>query len=169
VSEDLANRTQADRGTDEAVQSSEEKQFVVFELSRETYGIEINAVREIIVMQELTTLPKCPDYVKGVINLRGTVIPVFDLACKLGIDSLKESKSSRIIVVEVGEYTIGMIVDAVSEVLMLPADIIEPPSGIIVSGVSEKFIEGIAKRPEQLIIILDLGSTLAGESLGMAC
>ncbi|PKM80060.1 MAG: chemotaxis protein CheW [Firmicutes bacterium HGW-Firmicutes-14] len=147
---------------------NDDKQFVVFQLGGETYGIEISRVREIIVMQELTTLPRTAEYVKGIINLRGTVIPVYDLAGKFGLDSSAATKSTRIMVVEVKGYTVGMIVDMVSEVVRIPPEVIEPPSSLMTNGLNEQFIEGIANYSDRLIIILNLGNTLAAD-ISFAC
>lgn len=147
---------------------ADEKQFVVFGLARETYGIDINLVREIINMQELTTIPKCAEYIKGIINLRGKVIPVFDLAGKFMLESKQLTKSSRIVVVEVRGLTVGMIVDVVSEVLRIPSEVIEPPTDMMVTSISEQFVEGIAKYSDRLVIILNLEKVLINSAIEMA-
>lgn len=148
--------------------TGDEGQFVIFELGRERYGININQVREIITMQELTSIPKAAEFIRGVINLRGKVIPVYDMAGKFGLEPRPESKSTRIMVVEARGFTVGIIVDEVSEVLRISQEVIEHPSGLV-AGVSEQFIEGIAKCAERLVIILNLDSALAGADLEMVC
>src|SRR3990172_1896858 len=93
----------------------EQHQLVVFEVSNESFGIDINAVQEIIRVQAITDVPKAPAHVKGIINLRGKVIPVLDLRGKFGLPQTDETKATRIVVVEVAGTTVGMIVDGVSE------------------------------------------------------
>ncbi|PKM80062.1 MAG: chemotaxis protein CheW [Firmicutes bacterium HGW-Firmicutes-14] len=141
-----------------------DRQFVVFILGKEIYGINISRVREIIPLQELTAIPRAAEYVMGVINLRGTVVPVYDLAGKLGIESSGRGRSTRIVVLEVRNFVVGIIVDMVSEVLRIPAEIIEAPSSVITHNLNEQFIEGIANCSDRLIILLNLDNSLvAGE------
>lgn len=145
----------------------DEKQYVVFELGRETYGLDIATVREIITMQTITQVPRTVEYVEGVINLRGRVIPVFNLHRKFGLQAGEASRSTRIVVVEVeGGNTIGMIVDGVSEVLRISNDIVERPSTII-SDVDVEYLAGVAKLDERLVILLDLEKVLSKEDHSM--
>lgn len=148
--------------------TAEVKQFVVFGLDRETYGIDINLVREIINMQELTKIPKSAEYIKGIINLRGKIIPVFDLAGKFELESKPETKLTRIVVVEVRGLTVGMIVDVVSEVLRIPSEVIEPSSDMLVTSINEQFVEGIAKYSDRLVIILNLEKVLINSDMDLA-
>lgn len=133
---------------------SGQDQLVVFEVGDEAFGIDISVVQEIIRLQQITDVPKAPMHVKGVINLRGKVIPIIDLRDKFGLLSVEETKSSRIVVVDVLGSTVGMIVDAVSEVMRIGVDQIEPPSSIIESY--EKYLRGIGKLDERLVLLLDL-------------
>ena len=142
-----------------------EEQLVVFRLQREHYGVPIGSVREIIRWQEVTQLPHTPDYVVGVINLRGTVIPVIDLAMRFGMGSSEASNETRIVVVEMASHLVGMVVDSVSEVLRLPTDAIEPPSAIAAS-VSVDFLRGVGKTGDRLIVLLDLDKVLGSEEQG---
>ncbi len=137
----------------------EEEQLVVFNLSGETYGVDISSVREIIRMQTITEVPKTPDFVEGVINLRGKVIPVIDLHKRFDLPMVEETSHSRIMVVEVDHITVGMIVDSVSEVLRIPKDTIDPPPPVI-SGVDSAFLRGVGKLDDRLIILLDLNQVL---------
>ncbi|TLM98550.1 purine-binding chemotaxis protein CheW [bacterium] len=139
-----------------------EKQYVVFELGRETYGLDIAAVREIITMQTITKVPRTLEYVEGVINLRGRVIPVFNLHQKFDLMAKEASRSTRIVVVEVEGNTIGMIVDGVSEVLRISNNIVERPSSII-SDVDTEYLAGVAKLEDRLVILLDLEKVLCKE------
>lgn len=135
------------------------EQLVVFDLATEFYGVDIGAVNTIIRMQEVTRIPRTPDFVEGVINLRGSIIPVIDLRKRFGLPAAEMTKSSRIVVVEAGDYMLGMIVDAVAETLRLPADAIEPPSPVVTT-VDSAYIRGVGKHDNRLVILLDLGKVL---------
>ncbi len=137
-----------------------EKQLVVFDLAEEGYGVDIGSVREIIRMQEITKVPRAPDFVEGVINLRGRVIPVIDLRKRFGFEATEMTKDTRIVVVDIGGQDIGVVVDAVTEVLRLSADKVEPASSVITTSDSE-YLLGIAKLDERLIILLDLQQALS--------
>lgn len=139
-----------------------EEQLVVFELANEVYGVDIGRVQEIIRMPSITRLPRAPEFVEGVINLRGKVIPVVDLKRRFGLEQRDRTRSSRIVVVDVGEQVIGMVVDAVSEVLRMPMAAVEPPSPIVTT-VESDYIRGIAKLEERLVILLDLDRVLTWE------
>jgi purine-binding chemotaxis protein CheW len=136
-----------------------DKQLVVFKLGNEFYGVNIEAVESIIKMQSITVVPQAPEYVEGVTNLRGTVLPVIDLRKRFGIGHDSISKDSRIIVVTADHIKVGMIVDAVSEVLEIGQDAIEPPPAIATT-LNSAFITGIAKSSDQLVILLDLSQVL---------
>ncbi len=135
------------------------EQLVVFQLAKETYGVDISSVREIIRMQAITDVPKTPDFVEGVINLRGKVIPVIDLHKRFDLPAIEETQHTRIMVVEVENVTVGMIVDSVSEVLRIPTDSIDPPPPVI-SGVDAAYLRGVGKLDNRLIILLDLAQIL---------
>ncbi len=136
-----------------------EQQLVVFELSGESYGINIAAVESIIKMPNITQLPKAPAYVKGVTNLRGAVLPVIDLRTRFGLDIQEILRETRIIVVLMGEIKVGVVVDAVSEVLRVAEDAILPLPPLV-STVNSAFLKGIVRLQERLIILLDLGKVL---------
>lgn len=136
-----------------------ENQYVVFRLGRETYGLEISAVLEIITMQTITEIPGTEHYIEGVINLRGRVIPVFNLHTKFELSGGEVTRSTRIVVVEVEGYNIGMLVDGVSEVVKITKDMIEPPSNIL-GGIEEEYLAGVAKLEDKLVILLDLTKVL---------
>jgi len=137
----------------------EEKQLVIFDLAAETYGVDIGSVREIIRMQEITKVPRTPDFVEGVINLRGKVIPVIDLRKRFGFQDTEATKDTRIVVVDIDGNDIGVVVDAVTEVLRLSGDAVEPPTGVITTTDSD-YLLGIAKLESRLIILLDLQKAL---------
>ncbi len=145
-----------------AVESAqEEKQLVVFDLNTEAYGVDIGSVREIIRLQDITKVPGTPDFVEGVINLRGKVTPVVDLRKKLGITVAEQNAENRIVVMDIAGQDIGMVVDAVTEVLRISASAVEPPSTVITSTTDHDYLMGIAKLDEKLIILLDLDKVLS--------
>lgn len=139
-----------------------EEQLVVFELGGEAYGIDIGRVQEIIRMAPITRVPRAPEFVEGVINLRGKVIPVMDLRRRFGLPHEDRAKASRIVVVDVAERTVGMVVDSVSEVLRVAATQVEPPSPAVTT-VEAAYLRGIAKLEERLIILLSLDEILTWE------
>lgn len=143
---------------DRAVQ--DQAQLVVFQLAGEFYAVDIHQVREIIRMPEVTRVPRTPDFVEGVINLRGSVIPIIDLRKRFGMDAVEANDEQRIVVVELEDKTLGVIVDAVTEVLRIERDKIEPPSPYIVS-VDTQYIKGIARLEERLVILLDVARVLS--------
>ncbi|MCK4574076.1 MAG: purine-binding chemotaxis protein CheW [candidate division Zixibacteria bacterium] len=135
--------------------NEEQIQLVSFNLGQEEFGIDILKVQEINRMVEITKVPQAPSYVEGVINLRGKVIPVIDLRRKFSLEAGEYDKNTRIVVVDVSGHVIGMVVDAVSEVLRIPRSTIEPPPEIVTSLDSE-YIRGVVKLEEKLLIFLDI-------------
>ena len=136
-----------------------EQQLVVFELANENYGVDISSVESIIKMQEITRIPHSPSFVEGITNLRGLVLPVIDLRKRFGLEAQEASRDSRIMVVAIGNVKVGMIVDAVSEVLRVPSESIEPPPSMTTTS-KANFITGIAKLNDILVILLDLSKIL---------
>jgi len=134
--------------------TDEEFQVVSFEIGTEEYAVDILEVQEIIRMVEITSVPKAPHYVEGVINLRGKVIPIVDLRSRLGLSAVEYTKDTRIVVVDVSRIILGFIVDSVSEVLRIPSNLIEsPPNGK--QGGAE-FYKGVGRFDGRLLIFLDL-------------
>ena len=144
---------------DEHQDTGSEMQLVVFDLASEYYGVDIGDVREIIRMQAVTRVPGAPPFVEGIINLRGQVIPVVDLRKRLDLAVNEQTADSRIVWVTINEQDVGVIVDAVTEVLRIPVSSIEPPSSMV-SNVNSDYLRGIAKLESRLIILLDLGKVL---------
>jgi purine-binding chemotaxis protein CheW len=146
--------------------SALEGKFLTFILGSEVYGIEILKVREIIGLMDITTVPQTPDYMKGVINLRGKVIPVIDLRLKFSMPEEEHTQETCVIVVEVNNTSIGIIVDSVSEVSDISGgDIEEAPS--FGQGIDTDFITGLGKVKEKIIILLDIETVLSSEELEM--
>jgi len=145
---------------DDAVEAAT-MQLVVFELAGEAYGVRIDQVREIIRVPAITEVPQTPEFVEGVINLRGGVIPVIDLRRRFGMGPWPEGAERRkIIVVEMAGKTLGIGVDGVSDVLQIDRSTIEPPSPYLVT-VDSRYIVGLAKHRDDLIILLDLDAVLS--------
>jgi purine-binding chemotaxis protein CheW len=139
-------------------------QLVSFELAGELYGIEITKVREIILITEITRIPQTPDYVKGLINLRSTVIPVIDLRTLFGLSREEKTDDSRIMVLQACGKTIGIMVDAVSEVLRVKHAQIAPPPPTV-AGLGREYLTGLVKLEKQLLILLDIDQILGGEAM----
>ncbi len=137
--------------------------YLTFKLDDEEYGVEILKVREIIGMMGITAVPRMPTYMKGVINLRGKVIPVIDLRLKFGLEEIAHTDQTCIIVVDVGRE-IGIIVDTVSEVLDIGDDSIEPPPSMG-GSLDTSFILGMGKVEEEVKILLDVDKVLTTEKL----
>ncbi|RME26985.1 MAG: chemotaxis protein CheW [Candidatus Zixiibacteriota bacterium] len=141
------------------MKDSDELQLVSFNIGSEEFGVDILKVQEINRMVEITKVPQAPHYVEGVINLRGKVIPIVDLRKRFNMELKEPDKNTRIVVVDISGNIIGMIVDAVSEVLRLPAGTIEPPPEIA-TGVNAEYIKGVAKLEDRLLIFLDLSRVI---------
>jgi len=139
-----------------------ELHLVTFNLDREEYGVDIGSVYEIIRVGQITTVPNAPDYIKGVINLRGKVIPVLNLRKRLELPDEKLTKNSRIMVVESGKKTLGILVDSVSQVLRIPVSSVDDPPGEVEQ--MKAYVRGIGKVDERLIMIMDLSKALAKDA-----
>jgi len=137
-------------------------QVVSFRLAQEEYAIEITRVQEIILIGEVTSLPQTPPYIKGVINLRSTVIPIVDLRLRFGLPLEEVTDETRIMVVNVAGKTIGLIVDAVSEVLRIAQEQISPPPPTV-AGLEQNYLVGLAKLDERLLILLDIEQIILEE------
>ena len=135
---------------------ADDMQLVVFDLDNEEYGVEIGQVREIIKMEEISKIPRAPDYIEGVINLRGQVTTVISLRKKFGLEQKEVDQYTRIIVAEIDGLTLGITVDAVNEVLKLPTKNIEPTPAIVANDVDTRYIRGIGKLDDRLLILLDI-------------
>jgi purine-binding chemotaxis protein CheW len=137
-----------------------EKQLVVFELGKEQFGFEIAAIEGIVKMQEITRIPFAPNYVEGITNLRGSVLPVIDLRKRLGFASNEETLNARIITVNIHSKKTGLIVTSVTEILTIDDDVIETPQKMM-NNVDVEYITGVAKVDNRLIILLDLSKILS--------
>ncbi|THB65580.1 MAG: chemotaxis protein CheW [Desulfovibrio sp.] len=143
-------------------QDAELMQLVTFSIDDEEFGVDILKVQEIIRTMEITKVPRAPEFVEGVINLRGKVIPIIDLRKRFGLVSRDHDKHTRIIVIEINAMIVGFVVDSVSEVLRIPASTVEPPPPVV-AGLESEYISGVGKLEDRLLILLDLDSLLSGE------
>jgi len=155
-------------GNKESDQDYIERQLVVFNLGEEEFGVDINEVNSIIKMTSITRIPNSQDFIEGVINLRGRIIVVIDLAKKIGLPSREKDKNTRIIVIETKETMIGMIVDHSREAIRISQDKIQPPPAIITNKIKSDYLEGVVVLKERLLILLDLAKVLgSGDMAGV--
>ena len=139
-------------------------QLVTFSIGSEEFGVDILKVIEIIRTMEITKVPKAPPFVEGVINLRGTVIPIIGLRRRFGLADKPEDADTRIIVIAINGMSVGFVVDSVSEVLRLQANTVEPAPPVV-AGVDSDYISGVGKLEDRLLILLDLDKLLSADDL----
>ena len=153
---------QADALSSATAFANEGSQYLTFTMAGEEYGVEILKVQEIKGYSAITPIPNTPAYVKGVMNLRGTIIPVVDLRAKLAMANGQYNQFTAIVVLTVGAKTMGLVVDAVSDVLKIPRAEIQaaPDFG---AAVDARFISGMAKAGDKLVVLLDIERVLGGE------
>jgi len=140
-------------------------QLVTFTISNEEFGLDILKVQEIIRTMEITRVPRAPNFVEGIINLRGKVIPIIDLRRRFGLESKPHDSQTRIIVVEINMMVVGFVVDSVSEVLRIQSNTVEAPPAVV-SGVDSEYISGVGKLEDRLLILIDLNKLLSEEEAG---
>jgi purine-binding chemotaxis protein CheW len=143
---------------------SRELHIVGFQVGRETYGVPITSLHEIVRVPEITAVPDAPDYLEGVINLRGKIVSVMDLRKRFGDKNASVKKNNRILVVEHSGRLAGLIVDSASEVLKIPADSVEPPPAVFQEG-GLNCVTGLGKVSGRLVVLLDMSKLLAPASL----
>ena len=145
-----------------------EYQLVVFDLAEEAYAINISSVESIIKMQSITLLPQSKSYIKGVTNLRGAVLPVIDLRLRFGLEACQTTRQTRIMIVSMNKLKVGVVVDAVSEVLRVSDEVIEPLPPTV-SAANSTFLKNIINVDKRLITLLDLARVLdIGEQQSLA-
>jgi purine-binding chemotaxis protein CheW len=149
----------AEGGKEAGAQSRQEEHVVIFRLAEEFYALDIQAVQEIVRMQTITSIPGSDPWVEGITNLRGRVVPVLDLRVRCGVAAAPPTGETRIVVVSGHDGMVGLIVDAVSEVMRIPHEQVEPPS-TLVSMSSNSYLRGIAKLDDRLISLMELDGVL---------
>lgn len=146
----------------ENIEDTQKGRFLTFVLDKEVYGIEIKYVTEIINIQKITEVPELPDYIKGIINLRGKIIPVLDVRTRFRKESKEYNDRTCIIVIDVDDVSVGLIVDSVAEVISITEeDIVQPPDAN--TGFSNKYIKGIGKVGNEVKLLLDCRKLLSDE------
>ncbi len=166
--EQLAQHAVEDPSTISQEITDKAGKYLIFRIAEENYGIDILKVQEIIQIQDITTVPRMPDFVRGVLNLRGKVIPVMNLRKRFGMEDIPDTDRTSIIVAKLassyGSITMGIIVDSVSEVIDIPVNVIEdvPDFGV---GVDTTFILGMGKIDKKVIILLDIDKILTTKEL----
>jgi purine-binding chemotaxis protein CheW len=150
------------KGKGRAPAGAELKQFIGFMVGGEEYGLELLRVREVIRVREITWLPHAPSFVKGVINLRGDVIPIIDLRDKFGLPSRPADADTRIVVVDVEGRLIGMVADSASQVVRIPPSQIDPPP-LQLGGLPQAYIAGVGKLDDRLVTLVNVDRLLSGD------
>jgi purine-binding chemotaxis protein CheW len=147
-------------GTEESsVETRDEGHLVIVGVAGETYGIDVSKVHCVITVREITRVPKTPDHIAGVINLRGKVIPVIDLAKRFGLARCAATKATRIVVVQLKGEPVGLIVDTVTDVLSVIEGQVEPPPPLV-AGPAAAYIRGVGRFGERLVLSLDIDAAL---------
>ncbi len=149
---------------DQKEQKLMNKQLVTFAIDTEEYGLEILKVQEVVRLPHITRLPRAPLFIKGVINLRGNIIPIIDLREKFGLKSEKYTETTRVIIIEVVDKKLGMIVDNVSQVVRVAESSIAPPPPMI-SGEANQYLAGVVRLDERLIILLNVENILTHDEV----
>lgn len=136
--------------------------LVTFKLGNNEYAIDIMQAKEIIKMEKITLIPNAPDYVEGVINLRGNIIPIVDLKKRFNLEENDGEKNTGIIIVKIDDVDMGIIIDAISKVVSIATSNIQPPPPML-SGIGQKYIKGVAKLEDKLLVVLDLEKLIVGD------
>lgn len=161
---DLATEAGYQHGLDRHRDESDEEQrrFLTFSLGQEEYGLDITHIREIIKPREITDIPRVPGFLLGIISLRGSIIPIFDLKSRLKLGSGSMTPEARIVVCFHGQRTAGLLVDRITQVVSLPATKIEPPPAVL-SGLDRDLVEGVGRHDGKMMILLQMASVLNAE------
>jgi len=137
-----------------------EKQYVLFHLAATTYALDIAGVQEIIPMPALTHVPLSVQFIVGITNLRGAVVPVLDLRQRCGLPAAEATPATRVMVVQYGDRNLGLIVDGVEEVITLPASAMEPVASMVQDSRGEQLVAGVARLDQRLLLLLDLARVI---------
>lgn len=153
-------------GEEDEDEDTQKDKYLTFHLGDEDYGLEIKYVTEIISIQKITEVPDLPNFVKGVINLRGQVIPTLDLRLRFGLQPRDYDERTCVIITRMNEMPVGIIVDTVNEVMDIPAENVTPPPSIQ-KGAAHRFIQGLGRVGDSVKIILNAEKLLHGDELEM--
>ena len=158
----IRNLSNIEERSDELVLSEQDRQWLTFFLQGEEYAMDIETVNEIIKPREITDIPRVPDFILGIVSLRGIVVPVYDLARRLNLGEVEVGPQSRIIVCHHGDGLIGLLVDSIAQVVRLNERKIEAPPAML-SGLDREFIAGIGRFQGRMLILLQLHNVLNPE------
>ena len=140
---------------DTTVDSEDSTNLVTFRLGTGEYAIDIMQAKEIIKMEKITLIPNAPDFVEGVINLRGNIIPIIDLKKRFNLEETDGDKNTGTIIVKIEDVDMGIIIDSISKVVSMANSDIQPPPPML-SGIGQKYIKGVGKLEDKLLVVLDL-------------
>ena len=141
--------------TESRVELEDSTNLVTFRLGSGEYAIDIMQAKEIIKMEKITLIPNAPDFVEGVINLRGNIIPIIDLKKRFNLEEIEGDKNTGIIIVKIEDVDMGIIIDSISKVVSISNSDIQPPPPML-SGIGQKYIKGVGKLEDKLLVVLDL-------------
>ena len=147
---------------DEDAADKDQHQWLTFSLGNEEYALDIEAVSEIIKPREVTDIPRVPDFIRGIISLRGIIVPVFDLRGRLKLGTVESGPATRIIVCHLEEKMAGFMVDSINHVVNIPRSRIEPPPTVL-SGLDRDFVEGVGRVDGRMLILLHLSNVINAE------
>lgn len=164
---DKDQTTEMDELFDESDEELQENKYLMCKLGNEVYGINIQNVTDIIELQKITEVPDMPEYVKGVINLRGQVIPVIDLRLRFGMEAREYDDRTVVTVVNVHNNSIGFIIDTATEVQDIPDKNIDPPPKFQEKDVKKRYIFGLGKIDSEVIILLDIEKLVGEKELSL--
>ena len=143
------------------------RQIVIFELGKEAYGIDIMKVVEIVLDQEIRHVPDAPSYIEGIVNLRGDIHHIYNLRTRFSMEQTQADENTKIIVIRTPEMNVGFIVDNVSEIPNISKKNIEDPPSIISSSADKRYIEGVAKEDNRMIVLLDIDKLVSDKDYGI--
>ena len=146
---------QSIESTESRVELEDSTNLVTFRLGSGEYAIDIMQAKEIIKMEKITLIPNAPDFVEGVINLRGNIIPIIDLKKRFNLEEIEGDKNTGIIIVKIEDVDMGIIIDSISKVVSIANSDIQPPPPML-SGIGQKYIKGVGKLEDKLLVVLDL-------------
>ncbi len=147
------------------LEKAEERQILIFDLLDEEFALDISCVREVLRFQDIYLLPQAPDFIEGVINLRGHIIAVIDLRKRFNIKIIEDRTKACIMICKIKKFIVGLIVDKVKEVIVLSQENIQPTPAVISTQIDDCYISGIARIEERVIVILNLEEILTNEEI----
>ena len=149
--------------TESRAELEDSTNLVTFRLGSGEYAIDIMQAKEIIKMEKITLIPNAPDFVEGVINLRGNIIPIIDLKKRFNLEEIEGDKNTGIIIVKIEDVDMGIIIDSISKVVSISNSDIQPPPPML-SGIGQKYIKGVGKLEDKLLVVLDLEKLFSNDT-----